>query len=85
MAGKMVKTRLPENLYRKVLEYADRNGVSVYEAVRRLVESGLKHEDRIYRLVNDDDFILSLITVRVKYDPSFAHKIARVMGDGEDL
>lgn len=76
---RMVKTRLPEKLYAELVDYARASGVSEYEAVRRLISSGLRREGGIYRLVSDDDFLISLITVRVKADPEFAARLLEIL------
>lgn len=85
MKGRMVKTRLNEIVYNRVSEYAEKNGISIYEALRRLIEKGLDHEDRIYKLLNDDDFIISILTVRIKYDPTFIQKIGKLLSTPEEL
>jgi len=77
----MVKTRLPEGLYKQVKDYAERSGMSVYEALRKLVEKGLRQESGLYRLLQDDSFILSLIVVKLKVDPGFRAKIVELVGE----
>ena len=77
---KMVKTRLPIKLYERVEEFARVNGISVYEALRKLVERGLDRGG-LYRFFEDDEFLLSLITIKVKYDGEFARKLARLLAD----
>ena len=83
----LVKTRLPPHLYEEVRRYAERNGVSVYKALRRLVERGLRSESGVYRLLGDDEFLVSLVTVKVKVDREFASRLRRVLDEalGEEL
>lgn len=83
----LVKTRLPARLYEEVRRYAERSGVSVYEALRRLVERGLRSEGGVYRLLGDDEFLVSLVTVKVKVDGEFAFRLRRVLDEvlGEEL
>ena len=83
----LVKTRLPAKLYERVRAYAERYGVSVYVALRQLIIKGLDHEGGLYRLLGDDEFLLSLVTVKVKVDPAFAKRVARVLSEvfGEEL
>ncbi|RLE62520.1 MAG: hypothetical protein DRJ38_09495 [Thermoprotei archaeon] len=84
---KWIRTRVSEEVYDRILDYASRNGISKYEAVRKLIMNGLKFEDDIYRLLKDDEFILSLITVKIKYDRVFAIKVSKMaeLGLGEEL
>lgn len=83
---KWIRTRVSEEVYDRILDYASRNGISKYEAVRKLIMNGLKFEDDIYRLLKDDEFILSLITVKIKYDRVFAIKVSKILaGLGEEL
>ncbi|RLE91589.1 MAG: hypothetical protein DRN04_12425 [Thermoprotei archaeon] len=77
----MVKTRLPESLYRRVEDYAARNGLSVYSAVRKLIEEGLERAGGVYRLLQDDSFILSLIVVKLKVDPGFRSRLLEIVGE----
>ena len=53
--GRWVKTRLSEETYRRVLEYAEKRDISVYRAVRELIEAGLKKNLTLEKLVSDND------------------------------
>ena len=83
----LVKTRLPARLYERVRAYAERSGLSVYEALRQLVARGLDQEGGLYRLLGDEKFLLSLVFVKAKADRGFAERLSRVLSEalGEEL
>jgi len=81
--ARWVKTKLDDQAFSILADYAKRNGLSIYAATRKLIESGLKYEQGVSRLLNDDEFLLSLITVKLKYDPEFRESLARLLGEEE--
>ena len=78
---KWIKTRVDEELYNRIVEYARRNNISPYEATRRLIRKGLEHEAGLYRLLNDDSFLISLITVKTRYDVEFARTLSKILNE----
>ena len=75
---RLVATRLSDDEYRRVIEYAKRRRLSVYEAIRELILLGLSKHDFKMRL-------LRIIELYARLDSNFRYEVEGILAGIDEL
>jgi len=74
MPSKWVKTKVSLETYGRIEEYAKRHGLSIYAAVRELIEAGLQGSLDLLRLAEDEYILLMAVRYHSLRDPGFRRR-----------
>ena len=75
---KSIFTRLSDEEYRQVKEYARKHGMSIYEAVRELILLSLTEHDFKMRL-------LRIIELYARLDSNFRYEVEKILAEINEL
>ena len=81
--GRWVKTMVSEETYTRIEEYARRHGLSVYAAVRRLIEEGLAGSLDLLRLAEDETVLLLALRCRLLKNPRLRERVLELLEEGD--